>query len=131
MIRTCPKCGDYYADGALAFCLVDGAPLIDVAPHTESWSEGTRVVEEKERALRKLGRTVKWRRVFMSAMTTLIVTLVVCVVAVNSYIYLRPKQEEEVSPKPTATETAVKIAAFTPALPACSDADKSREFLHR
>jgi hypothetical protein len=127
MLRTCPKCGDYYADAALAFCLVDGAPLIDVDPDTEIWSEGTRVVEEKENALRKLRRRVKWRRVFMSAMTTVVVTLVVCVVAVNSFIYLRPKQEQEVSPKPTAIETAVKIVASTPTLPSCSDEDKSRE----
>jgi hypothetical protein len=127
MIRTCSKCGDYYADGALAFCLVDGTPLIDVDPGTEIWSEGARVVEEKASALRKLSRKLKWRRVFMSAMTTVIVTLVVCVVTVNSFIYLRPKQEEEVSATRAATETAVKMVASTPALPACSDADKSRE----
>jgi cytoskeletal protein RodZ len=112
MIRTCPKCGDYYADALLAFCLADGAPLVNVDPRGESWSECARVIEEKENALSKQKRKLKWRRVVMSAMTMLIATMVVCVVAVNSFIYLKPKPEEVAPAKPpTSAKAPVKIVA--------------------
>jgi hypothetical protein len=93
-MHTCPKCGDYYADDLLAFCLADGTPLVGVIPHSESWNEGVRVVAEKEEALRKQRRRLRWRRVLMSATTTLVMTVVVCVVAVNSLLYLAPGPEE-------------------------------------
>jgi hypothetical protein len=99
MMRLCPKCGDYYADTLLAFCLTDGMPLLNVDPTSENWSEGARVIEEKENALRKQKRKLKWRRVLLSAMTMMIVTMVVLVVAANSIIYLKPKQ----APTPTPT----------------------------
>jgi hypothetical protein len=86
MIRTCPKCGDYYADVLLAFCLVDGTPLIDLAPDSASWIEGARAIKEKENALRKRKRKLKWQRIVMSTMA--MTTLVVLVVAVNSLIYI-------------------------------------------
>ncbi len=108
MIRTCPKCGDYYADNLLAFCLTDGTPLVNVNPLSESWSEGVRVVEEKENALRKQKRGRKWRRVVLSTVTMLIATMVVCVVAVNSYLYLKPEPDEVAlaEPQPPATAPA-------------------------
>jgi hypothetical protein len=93
MIRTCPTCGDYHADDLLAFCLADGTPLVNVDPLSETWNEGHRVIEENAKALKKQKRKLKWRRVALSAMTMLIATMVVCVVAVNSYIYLRPKPD--------------------------------------
>lgn len=120
MMRICPKCGDYYADALLAFCLIDGTPLVDVDPLGERWSEGARVIEEKKNALRKQKRKLKWRRVLLSAMTMLIATLVVCVVAVNSFIYLKPKPEEVVldKPLPPATATAEPTNSATPGAPA-------------
>lgn len=153
MIRTCPKCGEYYADALLAFCLVDGTPLVDVDLHSESWSAGARVIEAKEQALRKQKSRLKWRRVLTSVMTMLIATMVVCVVAVNSYIYLKPKPEEIVlvkptppapspdesinsvkpdepvptpSPRPTITLKPSPTPTPTPT-PTCSKADESRE----
>jgi hypothetical protein len=106
MMRICPKCGDYYADALLAFCLVDGTPLVKVAPLSENWSEGTRVIEEKEKTLRRRKRRLKWRRVLLSAMTMLIAIMVVCVVVVNSFIYLKPKQAEVVLATPSTPPTA-------------------------
>src|ERR1044071_9995297 len=103
MIRICPKCGDYYADASLAFCLVDGTPLINVDPLSERWSEGTRVIEEKENALRKQKRKLKWRRVMVSTMA--VATLVVMVVAVNSFIVVEPGPEENVAALPSTPET--------------------------
>ena len=119
MIRICPKCGDYNADASLAFCLVDGTPLINVDPTSERWSEGTRVIEEKENALRKQKRRLKWRRILLSAMTMSIATMVVLVVAVNGLIYLRPNQEEVVpaKPLPEATTPGELTASATPDMP--------------
>lgn len=113
MMRVCPKCGDYYADPSAAFCLADGAPLVDVDPRSDAWGEGVRVIEEKERAGRRLRRRLKWRRVLLISTTMLVVTMVVVVVAVNSFIYLRP------APTPTPTPT--------PTPPVCSEEDKGRE----
>jgi hypothetical protein len=111
MIRTCPKCGDFYADGPLLFCPADGAPLADLDPRGETWSEASRVVEEKERTLRRLTRRVKARRVLVTTTTVLITTVVVCVVALNAYVYLRPEPDAPVvasalappRPKPPTT----------------------------
>ena len=122
MMRFCQKCGDYYADGSLAFCLNDGTPLVDVNPLSERWSEGERVIEEKENALRKQKRKLKWRRVLLSVMTMLIAIMVVCVVAVNSFIYLNPQQEEVVPDKPLTPATtpggrSASVIASTPGKP--------------
>jgi cytoskeletal protein RodZ len=108
MMRLCPKCGDYYADAALAFCLSDGAPLASVEPSSESWSEGARVIEEKENALKRQTRKLKWRRVALRAMTMALAVMVVCVVAVNSWIYLRPQPEEPVTAEPLTPTAAAK-----------------------
>jgi hypothetical protein len=110
MIRTCPRCGDFYADDSLLFCLADGTPLADVDPRGESWAEGTRVVEEKERALRSQSRKVMRRRVLMLTTTLLITTLVVCVLAVHTYVTLSPEPDAPVvasalTPTPTPTPT--------------------------
>jgi hypothetical protein len=132
MMRLCPKCGDYYTDALLAFCLADGTPLVGVAPQSQNWSEGTRVVEEKWEALRKRKRKLKWRRIWRRAMTMLVATMVMCVVAVNSYIYLQSKPEptpeavskETVSPTP-ATNPVAADKAIPP--PKCSIADTALE----
>jgi hypothetical protein len=150
MLRTCPKCGDYYADGLLAFCLLDGTPLESVDPLGESWREGARVVEEKENALRKQRRRLKWRRFLLRAVTMLMAIMVVSVVIVNSLIYLKLLPEDKVTDK-LATQTLTPIVSETPTPtpdtesritpsptpsptprpttdPAiCSDADKKRE----
>ncbi|MGB8508618.1 MAG: hypothetical protein WCD76_09445 [Pyrinomonadaceae bacterium] len=122
-MRNCPKCGDYYADSVLAFCLNDGTPLVDVAPSDGNWSEGVRVIENKEHALRIQKRKLKWRRVSLGAMTVLMATVIVCVVVVNSLIYLQPKQEERVPAGPLVTPPT----SPTPTPPVCSAADKNRE----
>jgi hypothetical protein len=101
MIRTCPKCGDYYLDELLAFCPADGTPLVVVAPHGESWREGSRVIEAKERRLREERRRLKWRRVLLRAMTLLLVTMVVIVLTVNGLIYLNPQPEEVAEETPS------------------------------
>lgn len=157
MIRACPKCGDYYADASLAFCISDGTPLVSVDPHSESWSAGARVIEVKEQALRKEQRQLKRRRVLMSMMTMLMATMLVSVLVVNTYIYFNPKLEvvalaepstpaltpdsinpqmpvkpdEPVptpSPSPTATLKPSPTPTPTPSpSPTCSRADESRE----
>lgn len=119
MMQLCPKCGDYYADASLAFCLKDGTPLVEVSPRSESWRKGEQVIEEKENVLRKQKRRLKWRRVFMSVMTMLIATMIVCVVAVNSFIYLKPQPDEVVLVKPLthASEPAEPSGSTMPSTP--------------
>ncbi len=119
MMRLCPKCGDYYADASLAFCLDDGTPLVDVNPLTESWREGERVIEEKTNALRRRERRLKWRRILSVLTTMLMVTMVLIVVAVNGFIYLKPKREEvALAPtSPPATPPAEPVASITPSPP--------------
>lgn len=107
MIRTCPKCGDYYADELLGFCPADGAPLLPVAVHTESWREGSRVIEAKEKRLSRQSRRLKWRRVLLRAMTMLLVTMVLIVVVVNGVIYLNPQPEEVAEDTPSGDNPAL------------------------
>src|SRR6185295_3968151 len=102
IMLLCPKCGDYYDDASLAFCLADGTPLVGVDASSESWTEGARVIKQKDSALRKL----KWRRV-ASLMIMLIVTMVVYGVASQRYIYLVP-------PSPTPTPTPTPSPSPTP-----------------
>ena len=137
MIRTCPKCADYYADSSLEFCLVDGTPLLNVDPQSKGWNKGKRIIEEKGKAFRKQQRTRKWRRVLLCAMTMLMVVVVASMVVFNSLIYLTVMPEktapaEPSIPNPAATPITVKTDAPTPdttpvETPICSDADKSRE----
>lgn len=77
MIRICPKCSACYADESLAFCLADGMPLLSVTPDSERWQEGLRAIEEKTQAARKQRRKVRWRRLALSGITTLILAMVV------------------------------------------------------
>ena len=76
-MRTCPKCGDYYADDALAFCLSDGTPLTSVDPSGERWNEALRVVEQKAQRLKKQKRKLFWRWIVASVMTTVMLTVAV------------------------------------------------------
>jgi hypothetical protein len=135
MIRICPKCSAYFAGDSSPFCRVDGTPLVQVDPQSEQWNEGTRQLEEKAKNLRVQKRKLKWRRVLTSATTMLVTTVVVCVVAVNAVIYLKPKAAESVPPKPSpvAPVPGKSIAASatptpTPTpTPECTAADRSHE----
>jgi hypothetical protein len=120
MLRTCPRCGDFYADSSLPFCLADGTPLAEVDPHGDKWAEGARVVEEKGRVLRRLTRRLRLRRVMTMTTTVLITTTVIFVVVVNTYVYLTPQPDAPVvavTPTPTPTPTAT---------PSCTARDKQR-----
>ena len=109
LLRTCPRCGDFYADASLLFCLADGTPLADVDPRGERWAEGSRVVEEKERLLRGRARRLRLRRVLMTMTTLIITTMVVYVVTSNAVIYLSPDEAPVVAAAvtPQISETNV------------------------
>jgi uncharacterized repeat protein (TIGR01451 family) len=115
MMRICPKCGDYYADALLAFCLVDGTPLMNVAPTGKSWREGARVIEKKENALSRQKRNLKWRRIALSAM--LVATMVVCVVAANSFIYIESTQKKNPLPGPSIQAIVPDVLTATAITP--------------
>ena len=109
MIRTCPRCRDFYADGSLLFCPADGMPLADLDPHDDTLAEAARVVEEKERVLRRQTRRLTRRRVMTVTTSVLITTLVVFIIVLNTYVYYR-------APEPDAPEsgTPVVAAVLTP-----------------
>jgi predicted nucleic acid-binding Zn ribbon protein len=155
MIRTCPTCRDFYADDSLLFCLADGTPLVTVAPDSELWSGAQKVVEEKERVLNRERRRVKWRRIALTSITTMIVMAVIFVVTVNGIIYLNHQTEDESAraeasepatpetpgvdipqrrppawqrPTPTSTPITKPTPSPTPTpTPTCAEADKRRE----
>jgi hypothetical protein len=121
MIRTCPQCGDFYADALLAFCIADGTPLTDLAPDSERWSESARVIEEKENALRKQKRKLKWRRIVVSTMA--MTTLVVLVMAVSSLIYIESVPKKVIASRPSIPETTPAVVIDS--IPASATAETS------
>lgn len=125
-MRTCPRCGDFYADASSAFCLRDGTPLVEVSPTSETWGEAVRVVEEKGNVLRKLERRQRWRRILMTATTMLVVVMVVCVVVVHSIIYFNPRPEPDVSAATSGPDDPPSTPTPTPT-PVCSDAGEASE----
>ena len=100
-LRTCPKCGAYYEDALLAFCLVDGMPLIGVNPGSESWSKGTRVIEEKTKASIKQQRRLKWRRITLGVMTTLVLTMSLARSFTVETIPAKTEPERTAAPSPS------------------------------
>jgi carboxypeptidase family protein len=113
MMLLCPKCGDYYADSSLAFCLADGAPLVGVDANSERWAEGSRIIEKKENTLKKKKRRRKWWRV-SSVVTMLIVTMVVWGAVAKRNIYLEPKASPTPLPSPSSEPTVTPTPTPSP-----------------
>jgi len=141
MLKTCPRCGDFFAHEAPPFCPSDGTPLADVETHGDGWEQGARVVEEKTRLVQRRVRRLRLRRVLTKTMTLVVVTLVVFVVVANYVIYLKPDTEAPrllaaVLPSPTPTSpTPVPIPTPSPTItpsptptptpkPVCTDEDR-------
>ncbi len=76
-MRICPKCRAFYGDPQLAFCLADGTPLANVNPQSEKFKEGSRAVEEQAKRLSKQRRRVRWRKIVLASLTTLVMAMVV------------------------------------------------------
>jgi hypothetical protein len=121
-MRVCPKCSAFYADDSAAFCLVEGTPLVSVDPRTGNWTEGTRVLEEKEQRRKKHKRKLMWRRILITAMTMLVATRVVYVLAVDGWVYLKREPpppppspllfpSPSPSPSPTASPSVLPVSA--------------------
>jgi hypothetical protein len=108
MIRTCPKCGAYYADVQLAFCFADGAPLVDVDPSSEQWREGSRSVQDKTAQLRKQRWWRVWRTLALSGLTTVLLATV----------FTRSFTVETTAPPPVTISWSRG--------PVCSDSDRER-----
>jgi hypothetical protein len=139
MLRTCPRCGDYFAGDAPPFCPSDGTPLAGADPR--DLDEGERVVKEKARLLRRRVRRLKLRRVMTAMVTVIVMTMVVYVVVGNYVVYVEPDPEEKtllaaVTPTPSPTSpTPVPIPTPSPDItpspsitptptPACTDKDR-------
>jgi hypothetical protein len=77
MIKSCPKCGAYYADDLLAFCLADGCPLTGVDSNSDNWTRGSQAIQEKANGLRRLKRKRLLRWTILGALMTAMTTMVV------------------------------------------------------
>jgi len=121
-MRTCPKCGAYYSDVQLAFCLADGTPLADVSPHSEKWSNGSRTIEEKAKRLRNQKRKLMRRWILVGAMTTLTLTMAVA----NSFtVETTTPRDKPPIPVPSASSSlpvsqSLPESAFWPTPPSPS-----------
>lgn len=122
-MRICPKCGDYYADGSLAFCLADGTPLVGVDPGSQNWSEGARVIAEKANALSKQKRRLKWRRVSLGTMMILTVVAFLLAAAQNRF-YLEPPPPPPATPTPTPSPSPTPTPALFKINGRVTDQDK-------
>ena len=137
LLRTCPRCGDFFAGDAPPFCPADGTPLADVDPRGDRLAEGARVVEEKTRLVRRRVRRLKLRRVLTTMMTVVVTMMIVFVVVANYVVYLKPDPEAPrllaaVLPSPSPTSpTPVPVPTPSPTItpsptptPVCTDEDR-------
>ena len=115
-MRICPKCGAYYAADSLAFCREDGTPLVNVEPNSESWNEGTRVIEKQTKALRKKTRRQKLRRVVVTSMSVTMITMIVSAAALNSWFYFQPSAVASQSPTPSPAPSQSPSPSPSPSL---------------
>lgn len=98
MLRTCPNCGDYFAEDAPPYCPADGTPLVAAA--TRDLDEGARVVEEKTRLARRLKLRRAVTTIMILVVTLLVTTLVVFVAVANYVVYLKPGPAAASTPTP-------------------------------
>jgi hypothetical protein len=115
MMSLCPKCGDFYADQSLAFCLADGTPLVPVEANSERWAEGSQVLAKKEKALTKRKQIRTLRRI--SLVTMVLLTMLVYGLSAKRYVYFVPVATP--TPTPTPSPTPTPTPSCSP-LPSCS-----------
>jgi hypothetical protein len=82
---------------------------------SESWRAGARVIEGKENALRRQKRKLKWQRIVLSAMA--VATMVVCVVAVNSFFYIESRQAADALPGPSTPAIVPDVLTASAVIP--------------
>lgn len=125
-MKYCPKCQSFYDDAALAFCLADGIPLVEINQSNALWNEGAEAVSHSRQVFRQQIRKEKLIRISKLLVTVLIMILVISVVAMKIYINLPTKPDEKaqnISPSPTISpkiEPTIQIAAEQTPLPTVS-----------
>ncbi|MCU1267746.1 MAG: hypothetical protein JWM21_4064 [Acidobacteria bacterium] len=106
-MSICPKCSAYYDDHSLAFCLADGAPLVQVDPGSRSWNEGTRSIEENKNSLRGQQRKRKWRRIWSSLAVALATIVLAYVLVARGFVgveQVTPSRSPTPPPATTSSE---------------------------
>lgn len=94
MMRSCLKCRAFYDDEALKFCLNDGVPLVEISQSDELWEQGSDALRETYSIIRRQTLRQNLKKMLMTAVTTILVTMVISVITLNSWIYLNPPEEE-------------------------------------
>jgi hypothetical protein len=113
MMSFCPRCGDFYADQSLAFCLADGTPLVRVEANSERWTEGAQVIEKKENALKKQKKIRRFRQVLL--VTMILLTILVYGLAAQRYVYFVPVATATPTPSPAPSPLPTPRSTDTPA----------------
>lgn len=115
-MRICPKCRAFFGDPQLAFCLADGTPLANVAPQSDKWNEGTRVIQEQAKRIGKQRRKLRWRRLSLGALTTLVTTMLVVTSFTVETTTSPPVVSLVPSPEssPTVTVTSTSLPSDSP-----------------
>ncbi len=94
-MKICPKCGGFFDDELLRFCLNDGTPLLPVNETDENWTKGLRSIKETKRIIQKETRKRQFRKLVWMLITTVLVIMVISVITLNSWIYFNNPEDEQ------------------------------------
>jgi cytoskeletal protein RodZ len=116
MISFCPKCRAFYADELLQFCLTDGVPLVKINQSSELWTEGIDSLNETKKKIERAIRRDNVKKFLSYMVSTIVTALVVCVVAINSWIYIKPppKSDEIASIPPSSFDEPTGVSQLAP-----------------
>jgi hypothetical protein len=109
-MRICPKCRTFTDDELLRFCKNDGTPLVSINQTNKLWSEGPEYIRQANSIIRREIRRSQIKKIVSMLVTTVIVTCVISVITLKSWIYTHPKEVAEILGEKTAEkETIVEL----------------------
>lgn len=117
MLKTCPKCRNFYDAADLRFCFKDGVPLVSVADENENLrQEGKEFISRTEYRIKREIFNSRIQKIMFILITTILTILVISVVTINSWLYFNPEEEAAriEKPSPAPEPTFQKIAETIP-----------------
>ncbi len=111
-MKLCPKCRTYFEDSLLRFCANDGIPLAELDQTSELWTEGKEYIRETNKKIRREIRRSQIKKTLSILVTTVVVTSVMSVITLRSWIYTHPKETAEI--RGEKTEETKIITQSTP-----------------
>jgi hypothetical protein len=111
-MKLCPKCRTYFEDSLLRFCANDGIPLAELDQTSKLWTEGKEYIRETNRTVHREIRRSQIKKTLSILVTTVVVTSVMSVITLRSWIYTHPKETAEI--RGEKTEETKIITQSTP-----------------